>query len=70
MIYEFCALVENNIVISVIAANSTDWCVNHYGGKWLPVYADNYCGIGWTWDGEKFVPPVTETIDGDENENQ
>jgi len=60
MTYQYCAQIESNTVINVVACDSVDWCVSNIGGNWLPVYDDNYCGIGWTWDGEQFLPPEIE----------
>ncbi len=61
--YRYCARIdENNAVQWVICSNDTDWCALNLGGIWLPVYDNNYPGIGWTWDGKKFIPPRNEEI--------
>ncbi len=52
MTYVVCAQIdESGIVISMIACLDTQWATTNLGGVWLPVYDDNYCGVGWTWDG-------------------
>jgi len=47
------AEIENWVVMNVIAVdpdNIPDWCIN-----W-PTITEG--GIGWSWDGTNFVPPV------------
>jgi hypothetical protein len=66
MRYDYCANINaHNIVELVIVCNDADWAESNFGGRWIPVSADNYCGIGWLWDGEKFNPPEPE-IGGEE----
>lgn len=63
MIYLYCAEMDDNTVRGVVVCSDVEWCRSAYGGNWLPVYSENYCGIGWTWDGERFIPPPE--IEGD-----
>jgi len=65
--YAHCAKIENNIVLAVIACTDVDWCITNIGGNWLPVYDDNYWGVGWTWDGERFLPPEIEEVEDEIN---
>jgi len=65
--YTHCAKIENNIVLRVIACADINWCIANLGGNWLPVYDSNYCGRGWTWDGERFMPPEIEEVENEIN---
>lgn len=60
------ALIENGIVANMICANA-EWAAEHLGGTWVQVKNTNYPGIGWTWNGKKFVQPV-EILDGETSE--
>jgi hypothetical protein len=60
MIYELCANVDNAVVVNVVVCNNVAWLIARTGGEWRPVYENNLCGIGWTWDGEQFNPPEFE----------
>ena len=74
----FAELDENNIVTNVIVVHNNellidgveleqkgiDFCVNHFGGRWIQTsynasFRFNYAGIGYTWDEtlEAFIPP-------------
>jgi len=65
MNYKYCAKInDSNIVEWVVCSPDADWCSHNLGGRWQPVYDDNYCGIGWAWNGEKFIPPPE--IEGEE----
>lgn len=55
--YASCAKVEDGVVTNVIACRNATWATTKLGGLWIPVYAENPCGIGYTWDGETFSPP-------------
>jgi len=61
--YTCCAKIENNIVVQAIVCSSVEWAIERIGGEWLPIYNDNPAGIGYTWDGEKFNPPLTDPIE-------
>jgi hypothetical protein len=66
MTYEYCAQVDDGIVVWIIKSDSAEWCNENLSGDWLPVHENNYCGIGWTWDGEQFMPPEIEEVEDEE----
>lgn len=54
------AVIENDIVINVIVADTLE-IAQEVTGKTCIEYNDtNPAGIGWTYDGEKFVAPKLE----------
>lgn len=59
-LYKYCAKVIDGVVEMIIVCHDIQWAVDTHGGDWVPVYEDNYCGLGWTWDGERFTPPKPE----------
>ena len=63
--YEYCAFVINGVVVNIVQESNIDNCAYNGFGMWLPIYPDNYCGIGWTWDGEQFLPPEIEEVEDD-----
>lgn len=51
------AVVENNIVTNVIIADSLE-SAEYASGKTCIEYTDTFpAGIGWTWDGSRFIYP-------------
>lgn len=58
-----CAKIENGIVTWIIICDDVEWARITNGGHWEMVPDDVACDSGWTWDGEKFIPP--ETIEGE-----
>jgi hypothetical protein len=51
-----CAVIDsNNVVINIIVAEVTD--VPPEGCTLVVI---PFCGIGYTWDGTNFIPPVGE----------
>jgi len=61
MDYRYCAKIDaSGYVVSVIVCDSVELANEIDAGYWLPVYDDNYCGIGWQWDGNKFTCPEDE----------
>ncbi len=57
--YTNCAKVENGIVTRVIVCSDVNWASKKIGGNWQPVYDDQSCGIGHTFDGENYTPPFS-----------
>lgn len=54
------ALIIDGIVDTLLIGTEATHCTDVYGGNWVDV-ADNIdIGIGWTWDGEQFLPPEIE----------
>jgi hypothetical protein len=54
------AVIENDIVINVIVADTVE-IAEEVTGKTCVEYNDNnLAGIGWAYDGEKFVAPEPE----------
>lgn len=54
------AIVENNLVRNIIVADTLE-IAQEVTGKTCIEYNDtNPAGIGWTYDGEKFVAPQPE----------
>lgn len=62
MRYRYCALVVAGMVVNIIACNDAS-VLNMGDWTWIPVYEDNLCAIGWTWDGERFLPPEIEEVE-------
>lgn len=60
----FAQLDENNIVIDVAVVTAEFMAENpdRYPGVWVETFVNlpnkNYAGIGYTWNGTDFVPPV------------
>jgi hypothetical protein len=51
-----CAVIDsNNVVINIIVAEVTD-----VPPEGCTLVAIPFCGIGYTWDGTNFIPPVGE----------
>jgi hypothetical protein len=57
------AIIENNIVTNVIVADTLEIAQEVTGKTCVEYNEDNPAGIGWTYDGEKFVAP--EPIEGE-----
>lgn len=51
----YIAKVEGGIVTQVIVAQDMP------GEGWVFVGPDNTVGVGWTYDGAAFVPPMVES---------
>lgn len=49
------AILENNIVKNIIVADET-FIATHYPDA---ILATEPCGVGWTFDGEKFIDGVS-----------
>lgn len=54
------AVVENNIVTNVIVANNANIAQQITNKTCIEYDKSNPAGIGWTYDGEKFVAPKPE----------
>jgi hypothetical protein len=53
------AVIENGTVKNVIVADSLENAQS--AGPMVVEYTpEKPAGIGWTWDGENFIPPVIE----------
>lgn len=57
------AVIENNIVTNTIVADTLEIAQEVTGKTCIEYNEDNLAGIGWTYDGEKFVAP--EPIEGE-----
>lgn len=57
-----CAKIDNGLVVNVIICKNPDWANQKLGGTWVPVPADQPCGIGYQYlDGAFIAPPTPET---------
>ena len=54
------AVIENNIVTNVIVADTLEIAEDVTGKTCVEYDEDNLAGIGWNYDGEKFVAPEPE----------
>ena len=54
------AVIENNLVINVILADALDIAEQVTGKTCIEYNDSNPAGIGWAYDGEKFVAPQPE----------
>jgi hypothetical protein len=55
------AIIENNLVVSVIIADTVEIAETLTGKKAVPFNLENHeAGIGYSYDGEKFSPPIVE----------
>lgn len=54
------AIVENNLVTNVIIADTLQIAEEVTGKTCVEYNEDNPAGIGWTYDGEKFIAPQPE----------
>lgn len=50
----FAQLNDNNIIVKTVVADSLEWCIETYGGKWIDI-TDTNCGIGKIYDALKNV---------------
>ena len=64
MIRRFARLGSENIVTTIIVADSIEWCEQVLGGLWVETFKDNptrysHAGIGFTYDADRdaFIPP-------------
>ena len=48
------AVIENNLVVNVIAADDKEQCEKDLNCTLIEITQG---GIGWTWDGKKFIEP-------------
>ena len=53
------AVIENGIVKNIIVAETLD-DAQPAGPLVIEYTSEKPAGIGWTWDGENFIPPVIE----------
>lgn len=53
------AILENNIVKNIIVADET-FVAAHYPDA---VLVTEFCGIGWTYDGKKFIDTISVKIE-------
>jgi hypothetical protein len=62
---------ENSTVIRVTVGNNDEpdeghqWLIDNLGGTWIKTsynanFGGKYAGIGDTWDGTNFIPPLVE----------
>jgi hypothetical protein len=57
------AKIENNLVLDVIVADSVEWCINTFGGKWVRTYYNqegkNFASINYIYypDKDNFSSP-------------
>lgn len=51
------AVIENNVVENVIVADSLEIAQSVTGKLCIEYTMENPTGIGWTWDGERFIKP-------------
>jgi hypothetical protein len=57
------AKIQNNIVLEVIVADSVEWCIDTFGGKWVRTYYNqqgkNFAGFGFIYypDKDNFSSP-------------
>jgi len=59
--YTTCAKIdENSKVTQVIICRSVHWARTKLGGHWEPVYDGCPTGVGYTWDGTQYIPPILE----------
>jgi len=62
----FAQIDNNNVVINVHVVTAEFMAENpeRYPGTWIETFFalpnKTYAGIGYTWDGTDFVPPVVE----------
>jgi hypothetical protein len=54
------AVLNGNVVTNVIIAESKEIAEEATGLTCVEYTQENPAGIGWTYDGEKFVSPVVE----------
>jgi hypothetical protein len=64
---DICAKIDNGIVTETIVCSNVNWAVNSLGGFWLLVPAGCFCGIGYTYDGENFIPPEPQEVEDELN---
>jgi len=67
MRYIYVAKIENEKIKTIICSENVDQCAELLGGNWVPVPLGAECGIGWTWDGERFMPPEIEEVQDEIN---
>jgi hypothetical protein len=60
------AIILDNKVINIIDAPSLEVAQEATGKTCIEYTDSNPAGIGWTWDGTNFVPPVVEEISEEE----
>ena len=54
------AVLEGNLVVNIIVGVE-DEVVAAYPSKYVKYTEKNPAGIGWTYDGKKFIAPTTES---------
>lgn len=54
------AIVENNLVTNVIIADTVEIAEQVTGKTCIEYNESNPAGIGWTYDGKKFIAPQPE----------
>ena len=55
------AEIQNGVVTNVIVADTKEIAELVTGLTCVEYTDENPAGIGWTYDGSKFIPPVKET---------
>jgi len=56
------AVLSENIVTNVIVVDDIEQSEQDLGVSLVEYTYENPAGIGWTYDGEKFNPPIEEPI--------
>ena len=54
------AVLSNNLVTNIIVADSKEIAEQATASTCVEYTADNFAGIGWTYDGSVFTAPVEE----------
>jgi hypothetical protein len=54
------AVIQNNIVVNVIVADTKEIAEEATGLTCVEYTSENPAGIGWTYNGENFIAPVVE----------
>lgn len=57
------AVLNNNVVTNIIIADSKEIAEEVTGLVCAEYTQENPAGIGWTYDGTNFVPPVVEVTE-------
>lgn len=54
------AVIEGNVITNVIVADTKEVAEQVTNSTCVEYTVENPAGIGWTYDGEKFIAPVVE----------
>ena len=67
MVAQYFAQIDDNNIVTKVAVVQQEFLEanpERYTGTWVETFYDTpgktYAGIGYTWDGTDFVPPVVE----------